>query len=225
MSLNVFIIIPAYNEASVIGDVIDGLLPLAHTIVVVDDGSKDETAKAARRHGAVVLSHCTNIGQGAALQTGIEYARLCNADVVVTFDADGQHQPVDIPVLLNALERKNVDVVLGSRFLGAAHGLRRFRKMLLKLMVQYTNITAGMRLTDAHNGLRALRMATTGRISIKQNRMAHASELLQQIAKYKLRYVEVPCTIIYTPYSLAKGQKLSNSINILADLFLRRLHK
>lgn len=223
--MKVFIIIPAYNEADAIGEVIYELLPLKHPIVVIDDGSQDGTADIARRHGAVVLSHCVNLGQGAALQTGIDYACRCHADVIVTFDADGQHQPSDIPLLLDTLESKGADVVLGSRFLGHAHGLHPVRKMLLRLMVHYTNFTTGLQLTDVHNGLRALRVATTQNIQLRQNRMAHASELLQQIAKYKLRYVEVPCIIVYTSYSLTKGQKLSHSMHIVADLLIRRLHK
>jgi glycosyltransferase involved in cell wall biosynthesis len=172
-----------------------------------------------------VISHSINLGQGAALQTGIEYARAIGADVIVTFDADGQHQPSDIPALLAALEREGADIALGSRFLGRAEGIHWLRKCLLKLTARATRLTLGLRLTDVHNGLRALRVATTGRIELRQNRMAHASELLSQIAKYRLRYVEVPCTVVYTPYSLAKGQKLYHSINIFADLLLRRLHK
>ncbi len=222
----VCVIIPAYNEASTIGNVLSGLQALGYRTVLVDDGSKDATAEIARKAGATVLSHCVNLGQGAALQTGIEYVRQQGiADVVVTFDADGQHQAADIPILLNALERTSADIALGSRFLGQAEGIHRLRKLLLKLMVRYTNLTTGLKLTDVHNGLRAMRVKATKSIVLKQNRMAHASELLHQIARHRLRYVEAPCTVRYTPYSLAKGQKLSHSAYIFADLILRRLHK
>lgn len=220
-----FILIPAYNEAQLIGEVIAGLAPLGHRMVVIDDGSRDGTAQAAQAKGAMVLRHCVNLGQGAALQTGLDYARAHGAHTVVTFDADGQHVPADITRLLEMLEAHNADVVLGSRFLGEARNIRWLRKTLLRLMVHYTNATTGLKLTDVHNGLRALRVDTTRAIQLKQNRMAHASELLQQIARHKLRYTEIPCTIIYTPYSLAKGQKLYHAVYILADLLMRRMHK
>lgn len=220
-----FIIIPAYNEASIIGRVISELKSYHYTVVVIDDNSTDNTASAAREHGAIVLSHCINLGQGAALQTGFEYARQCNADVMVTFDADGQHLASEISLLLNALEENNADIALGSRFLGEARNISATRRSVLQLIVHYTNFTTGLKLTDAHNGFRALRVATTRSINLKQGRMAHASELLQHIAANKLRYVEVPVTIIYTPYSIAKGQKLIQGIEILADLFLGRLKR
>jgi glycosyltransferase involved in cell wall biosynthesis len=111
--MKVLIIIPAYNEASAIGHVIAGLSPLQHTLVVVNDGSHDDTAAIAARHGATVLTHCVNLGQGAALQTGIEYARQCRADIIVTFDADNQHKPSDIPVLLDAMQTSGARLLLG----------------------------------------------------------------------------------------------------------------
>jgi len=224
--MKIFIIIAAYNEARAIGNVIHELLPLNHTIVVVNDGSRDDTAAIARRSGATVLTHCMNLGQGAALQTGIEYARKRRADIIVTFDADGQHLVSDIASLLSALDNENVDIVLGSRFLGKKHyGMPVMRRMLLKLGVHYTNMTTELKLTDIHNGLRAFKVEPTRCIRLKQSRMAHASELLQQVAKFKLRYREVPCTILYSPYSLSKGQRLPQLVNVLADLLIGRLRK
>lgn len=223
--MKILILIPAYNESSTIAGVIASLLPLGHTILIIDDGSNDNTADLAHKAGATVISHCINLGQGAALQTGLEYARKAHADIVITFDADGQHHPADIALLLEAMHTKNADIVLGSRFLGEARNISWIKKIILKLMVHYINTTTSLRITDAHNGLRALRVATTHNIQLKQNRMAHASELLQQIEKYHLRYAEIPCTITYTPYSVSKGQKISHSMNILADLFIGRLHK
>ncbi|MBY0406964.1 MAG: glycosyltransferase family 2 protein, partial [Rickettsiales bacterium] len=143
--MKVFIIIPAYNEAASIGDVLRSLAPLGHRLVVVDDCSQDATAEMAQKGGAMVFSHCVNLGQGAALQTGFAYARQAGAEVIVTFDADGQHRPEDIAPLLEALENKQADVVLGSRFLGRAEGIFWLRKTLLKWMVHYTNITTGLR--------------------------------------------------------------------------------
>lgn len=223
--VRVFILIPAYREAQVIGDVIRNLHPLKHTVVVINDGSPDNTADVARAAGAIVLTHCMNLGQGAALQTGLEYARRQRADRVVTFDADGQHSPDDVTALLHAMDEKDVDIALGSRFLGKAPGIGWLRKLILKLAVIYTNLSTGLRLTDTHNGLRALGATAIDCIQLKQNRMAHASELLQQVAEHRLRYTEVPCTITYTPYSVAKGQKLFNAVNILTDQTIGKLHK
>jgi len=221
--MSIYILIPAYNEAETISSVIAGLIPLGHRIVVINDASKDTTAAIARNAGATVLSHCVNLGQGAALQTGMEYARSKGAEVIITFDADGQHQPSDIARLLDALQ--DADIALGSRFLGEALGIHPVRRLVLKLMTHYTNFMTGLTLTDVHNGLRAMKVSAIRSINLKQNRMAHASEILSQVAQHKLRCKEVPCTIIYTPYSRAKGQKLFHAIHIFADLLLQRLYR
>lgn len=223
--MQTLIIVPAYNEASVIGSVITDIKQLGYEVVVVDDGSEDITFDNAYRAGAILLRHCVNLGQGAALQTGIDYARRSGVDIVVTFDADGQHNVSDIPKLLQALQDNNVDIVLGSRFLGDAVEIPTTRRLLLKLALFYTKVTTGLNLTDVHNGLRAFKVQACSQIHLKQNRMAHASEILHYIVKYKLRYMEVPCTVRYTPYSLVKGQRNLHSLGVLAELLIRRLHK
>lgn len=215
----VWIIVPAYNEGQVIGGVLSELCTQFQNIVVVDDCSSDNTNDEARRFPVHFLSHPINLGQGAALQTGISYALQNGAEQIVTFDSDGQHCVSDIPRLIQSLER--FDVVLGSRFLeeGLAEKLPSKRRVLLKCATWYTRLSTGLRLTDTHNGLRAFSRKAAQRIVITQNRMAHASQILQLIALNKLSYVEVPVTIKYTDYSLAKGQKMSNSFNILWDSF------
>jgi glycosyltransferase involved in cell wall biosynthesis len=185
----------------------------------VDDGSADATASAALAAGAVVLSHAVNAGQGAALQTGIDYALARGAAYVATFDADGQHQVEDLVTMLAALQVGTHDIALGSRFLGHAEGLPFVRRCVLKAAVRFTNLTTGLRLTDAHNGLRVMTAAAARRLHIHQDGMAHASELIEQVGRLGLRYVEVPVTISYSDYSKAKGQRLSNSFLILRDLF------
>jgi len=193
--------------------------------VLVDDGSSDATAEVAERVGAVVVRHPVNLGQGAALQTGIEFALRKGADVIVTFDADGQHRATDIAGLVDALARHSVDYALGSRFLGGATDLPPVRRRLLKAATWFTRITSGLSLTDTHNGLRAMTRRGASAIRLRQNRMAHASEFLYQIAASELKYVEVPVTIEYSAYSLAKGQKLGDALSILVDLLARRLHR
>lgn len=220
-----WVVVAAYNEGPVIGEVIAGLKEHAVNVVVVDDGSVDETSVTARRAGAVVVQHPINLGQGAALQTGIEFALRRGAQSIVTFDADGQHLASDVPVLLSELARANADIACGSRFLGRAVNLSLPRRAILKLATMFTFFTTGLQMTDAHNGLRAMTRSCAMRINIRQNRMAHASELIAEIARLKLKFIEVPVTIRYSAYSLQKGQKLSNSINIVMDLIARGLYR
>lgn len=221
----VTVIIAAYNEAPVIASVVADLQRAGWPVVVVDDGSRDETEALARQAGAKVVTHPVNLGQGAALQTGLDYALAHGADIIVTFDADGQHRAADIPRLIEALHMRGADYALGSRFLGSAIDLPAKRRLLLRAATLFTRLTTGLALTDTHNGLRAMTRRGASRIRLKQNRMAHASEILHQIAQSGLACVEVPVTIEYSSYSLAKGQRLSDSLAILIDLFARRLHR
>jgi polyprenyl-phospho-N-acetylgalactosaminyl synthase len=221
---DVWVVIAAYNEARAIGLVLAGLAGLPYRVLVVDDGSTDGTAHIAGHAGVEVLSHPINLGQGAALQTGIDYALLRGASHVVTFDADGQHRPEDIAALLTALAANDADFALGSRFRGGAIDLPALRRLMLRAATWFTRRTTGLDITDVHNGLRAMTRRGAGRLRLRQNRMAHASEILHQIAASGLRYVEAPVTIQYSRYSLAKGQRASEFVVILLDLFAQRLH-
>lgn len=221
----IWVIIPAFNEGEVIREVVSGLLSHYRNVVVVDDCSLDATRAEALAGGAIVLRHPINLGQGAALQTGLDYAIAQGAEYLVTFDADGQHRVEDIKVLLDVQEKTNADIVVGSRFLGGTENLPPLRKFVLKLAVRFTRITSGLNLTDAHNGLRLLTRRAATVIKIKQNRMSHASEIMDQISGKGLSIAEAPVTIVYTEYSLSKGQKLSNAFNIVAELIVGRLMK
>jgi glycosyltransferase involved in cell wall biosynthesis len=217
-----WVIIPLYNEEQVIGDVIKDVRTVFPHVVCVDDGSTDGSADAAATAGATVVRHPFNLGQGAALQTGVLYA-LADPSMryVVTFDADGQHQIADAVGMVERLRAGEADVVFGSRFLDERTKPNFAKKVVLRAAVGYTNMTTRTRLTDAHNGLRAMSRHVVAQLDITQNRMAHASELVAQIGASKASYVEHPVHILYTDYSKAKGQSLWNSINILADLILR----
>jgi glycosyltransferase involved in cell wall biosynthesis len=219
----VWVVIAAYNEASVIARVVSEVKRRGYTVVVVDDGSSDGTAEAAAAH--VLIRHPVNLGQGAALQTGIDFALERGADVIVTFDADGQHRAADIEKLVQAIRIANVDFALGSRFLGCADGMPVGRRVLLKAATLFTQLTTGLRISDTHNGLRAMTRRGARVIRLRQNRMAHASELLSQIAVSGLGYIEVPVSIEYSAYSLAKGQTMGDALMILLDLFARRLYR
>jgi glycosyltransferase involved in cell wall biosynthesis len=222
---NLWVICAAYNEATTIGRVVADLRGSGYRVVAVDDGSRDGTRHIAAAAGADVVVHPVNLGQGAALQTGIDYALAQGADILVTFDADGQHRVADIPILVEALRRERADFALGSRFLGQTYNLPRLRRWVLYAATIFTRLTTGLRLTDAHNGLRALTRTGAAAIRLRQNRMAHASEILVEIAQSGLAYVEVPVTIEYTAYSLAKGQRIGDSITILLDLFAQELYR
>jgi glycosyltransferase involved in cell wall biosynthesis len=215
----VWVVMAAYNEASVIAETIRELVPRFPNVVVVDDGSRDATYARARETGVHVVRHPINLGQGAALQTGIRYALRRGAGYVVTFDADGQHDVEDLPRMFSVLHERGADIVLGSRFLGSTTGMPAARRMMLKGAVFFTNFTAGVKLTDAHNGLRFMTAEAAARFNITQNGMAHASEFIEQIGRLKLDYIEVPVHIRYTEYSLGKGQRLSNALRILGELF------
>jgi glycosyltransferase involved in cell wall biosynthesis len=220
----VWVVIPAYNEAQVLKEVLGELRDYnrSYNIVLVDDGSSDETASVASGFDVHILRHPVNLGQGAAIATGIEYALQERADIVVTFDADGQMSAEDIGAVVNEVLKDGVDVALGSRFLTAQpKGMPRMKKIGLKLATMLTRISTGLKITDTHNGLKAFKAEVLRKIVITQNRMAHASEILSEIARNKLTYREVPVTISYTDYSKAKGQSIFNTINILYELFTR----
>ena len=222
-SSGVWIVIPAYNEAAVFADVVAEAMRSGHRVVVVDDGSTDATAKIAALAGAAVVRHPVNLGQGAALQTGLTFALAQAADVIVTFDADGQHRIEDVARLLDALAAHQAEFALGSRASGEARNITGSRRLLLRAATLFTRLTTGLEVTDTHNGLRALTRRGARCIRLRQNRMAHASEILDQIAASGLKYVEVPVSIEYSRYSLAKGQRSTDAIDILLDWCVGRL--
>ena len=219
----IIVVIAAFNEADVIGPVVRDIRQSYPNVVVVDDGSSDGTAACALASGAVILRHPVNLGQGAALQTGITYALARGGEFVVTFDADGQHACADIARMVRALIENDAEVALGSRFLGKAVGISTARRMLLRLAVLFTRLTTGLKVTDTHNGLRVFTRAAARKVKITQNRMAHASELLDQVARHKMSYVEVAVTISYTNHSRAKGQTILGAADIFGDLVLGKL--
>lgn len=220
-----WVVVPAYNESAVIAATLGGLLPSFGNVVVVDDCSTDGSGAIAHSSGAHVARHSVNLGAGAAIATGIAYALRQGAEEIVTFDADGQHSVDDAKSMVHRLREGDVDVVLASRFLGRAEGITVASRTLLRLAVLFTKATTGLALTDTHNGLKVFSRHAALSIRIRQNRMAHCSEILDQIAEQKLRAVEVPCTIVYTDYSRRKGQRWTGAFAILADLFARKLYR
>jgi glycosyltransferase involved in cell wall biosynthesis len=216
-----WVVVPLYREETVIASVLEGLGTRFANVVCVDDGSPDDSAARAAAAGAVVVRHGVNLGQGAALQTGISYALRDEAmRSVVTFDADGQHRVEDADAMVRRLEREDLDVVFGSRFLDDRTELDRVRRVVLRAATVYTNATTKVPLTDAHNGLRVLSRRAARTLRLKHDRMAHATEIVQQVGRSDLRWAEHPVQILYTEYSRSKGQSLLNGVNILVDTLL-----
>lgn len=222
---SVALVIAAYNEGEVIRGVIEEARRAFPDVIVVDDGSRDGTGVAALAAGATLLTHPINLGQGAALQTGLEYAVSRGHGYIATFDADGQHDVADVRAMVETLERTGKQVALGSRFIEHGASVPMLRRWLLHAATLFTRVTTGLDVSDAHNGLRVLRADAARTIRLRQNRMAHASEILEEIGRHRLSYVEVPVHIRYTDYSMAKGQSGFGAFNILLDLFLARLRK
>ncbi|MFH1376303.1 MAG: glycosyltransferase family 2 protein [Candidatus Woesearchaeota archaeon] len=220
------IIIPAFNEEKAIADVIKDLKSHDyHNILVIDDGSKDRTAEIAKENGAKVIKHIINRGQGAALQTGHEYALKNGAETIVHFDADGQFIAKDIESMLSAINN-GYEIVLGSRFLDKKPiNIPLEKKIILKAGRLFTKIFSNISLSDTHNGFRAIKREALTKIKITQDGMAHASEIIDLIKKNNLKYKEVPVTVIYSEYALSKGQSIFNSLRIAFKLLIRKLTK
>lgn len=216
------VVVPAYNEGAMIGTVAAALVSRGFDVVVVDDASSDDTASRAAAAGATALRHIINRGQGAALATGIAHALARRAEFVVTFDADGQHDSDEIFKLLEPLAGGNFDVALGSRFLRANSTIPPGRRLLLRAAILFTRAASGLPVTDTHNGLRAMTARAASLIRIRQDRMAHASEILDEIRDHGLRWCEVPVTITYTEYSRRKGQSHLGLFRILVDYIFGR---
>jgi glycosyltransferase involved in cell wall biosynthesis len=220
------VVVPAFNEAEVIGDVLAGLGELPCTVVVVDDGSSDGTFEACLPHPVGLLRHSCNLGQGAAIMTGVRYSLTqLEPQFVVTFDADGQHKPADVGRLVGALTAGNCDIALGTRFARPSDmaEVPRPRRLLLRAGVVMTRLSTGLPLTDTHNGLRAFTARAASHLALRQKGMAHASEILAAVRREGWRWCEVPVTVSYTAHSIGKGQHGVGVLDIIWDLVRERL--
>ncbi len=221
---NTYIVIAAYNEEKAIADVLKGLKKEGYqNIVVVDDGSRDKTAEAAEACKVDVLRHVINRGQGAALKTGIDYALEQGAEIIVTFDADGQFLTSDIKKMVDPVADGAVDITIGSRFLGKTKNIPLLKKIALKLGKVFINLMYDISVTDSQNGFRALSRNAAQKIEITADRMEHTSEILGEIAKKHLRFAEVPVTVIYSDYSIQKGQGWTRMFHIGTRVLFRKL--
>ncbi len=226
---DVWIVVPAFNEAAVIGEVVADLRSVFDHVVCVDDGSVDGTGEIALRAGAHLLRHPINLGQGAAIQTGVEYARKQpGAKVFATFDADGQHRIKDVAAMIDRLAAGDVDVVIGTRFARAPASLASpasqpplLKRIVLRTAARLSPRGRRLGLTDTNNGLRVFNKKVADGLDITMSGMSHANEFVMLIAENDWRVVEEPIEVLYTEYSKSKGQPLLNGVNIIFDGFLR----
>jgi glycosyltransferase involved in cell wall biosynthesis len=231
------IVIPCFNEASKIAETVAPLISAGYTVVVADDGSTDGTDAVLRALPVIHLRHAVNLGAGAATETGLEWARRAfesggalrldgaGAEIVVTMDADGQHDWRQIPEMIRPIQEGRADIVFGSRFLRPEDiaEIPAGRRRLLRLATAFGALTSGLRFSDTHNGFRALSRTALEKIRLRQPGYAFCSEIIDETARLGLRWTEVPVTVLYTEYSRRKGQSAWNAINIMIDLLLRKV--
>jgi len=222
----IFVIIPCYNEATVVRNTVTEVVEQGYKVVVVDDCSVDSSKKQLQGLKLYYLRHRTNMGQGAALQTGIEFAKKKGAKYFVTFDADGQHDCRDIPVMVEVLQKNRSDIVFGSRFLpGAQTNISGARSFVLNVARYVNYLVSGILLSDAYNGLRVFNAKAAGFLKITENKMAHATEIQLLVAKNKLSYSEFPNNIQYNEYTKRKGLRNIDGLKIVFEILLFKIFR
>lgn len=219
---DVWIVVPAFNEAGAIGDVIADLRTVFDHVVCVDDGSDDDTGDIALRAGAHLVRHPVNLGQGAAIQTGVEYARRQpGAQVFATFDGDGQHRVKDVVAMVDRLVGGDVDIIMGTRFGPGVGKPPLLKRLVLRTAARLSPRGRRLGLTDTNNGLRVFNKTVADGLDITMSGMSHANEFIMLVAENHWRVTEEPVEVLYTEYSKSKGQPLLNGVNIIFDGFLR----
>ena len=218
--MKTFVVIAAYNEEAHVRSVVRDVKTRGYDVVVVDDGSADGTAREAELAGATVLRSPINRGQGSALRTGINHALETGAEVIVTYDADGQFVADEIASLIEPIERGDADVVLGSRYLDReAVNLSAQKRLAHTLGRIWTWLFSGRWYSDPQCGLRAMNASAARTIRITIDRYTHASEILDEIARHRLRVREVPVTVIYH----RRGQSSLAAITIGVRMLIRKV--
>jgi len=227
-ALRVCIVIPAFNESLVIGNVITDIIqsfkatPYFVEVVVIDDGSKDDTAIVAKKSGATVVSHILNMGAGGATATGLSYAEQNNYDIACTMDADGQHNSEDVLEGVHQIIRREVDLLIGSRLINS-QGMSKVKVLGNKGLSFVTYLLFGINSTDSQSGLRVYSRKALEQLRWKTSGYEFCSEMLWRAKQLNLIIEEFPAKAIYTDYSIRKGQNNWNAINIVNSLLKRRI--
>lgn len=216
------VVIPAYNEADRVPDVIAGVLARVDVVIVVDDGSSDATGVVAKEAGAIVITHPLNCGAGAATMTGIEAARKMNAEIVVTIDADGQHSPSDIPAILEPIQKNAADLVIGSRFFrGSKNSIPLIRKLFNGIGNIFTFVVTGSLVSDSQSGFKAFGPRALQNIQLHLSGFEFCTEIIRESVQHKWRTKEIPIKVTYSEYTLAKGQSFSRGVITACKILLR----
>lgn len=217
---SIFIVVPAYNEALVIENTICSLKEYFNNIIVVNDGSTDETFNILNNLDIKIINHPINIGVGGAFQTGFKYILENHINCVgaITFDADGQHKVRDAIQIANELINTEYEIIFGSRFLGYESKIPFIKRLVLRLVTSITSFFTGVVLTDAHNGLKGFKISAINKINIKLDGYAYETELIRQVSEKSISYKELPTDIEYSDYSKKKGQNILNGFIIIEDL-------
>lgn len=220
--MKTFVILPAYNEARRIGQVLQDLSALPYEVVIVDDASNDDTYKIASKYKVDLLQHKVNRGQGAALQTGNNYALSQGADIIVHFDADGQFLAEEIKDIIQPLLTGEADIVFGSRFLSKKSHIPWLKEKIYFPLARLVNrLLLGIKSSDPQSGFRAMTRATAKQIEIVNDEYAHCSEIIAKAFAHNLRIKEVPMTVIYRDF----GQGFGGGIKILKDILISKISK
>ncbi len=223
---NIYVVIPAFNEGAVLQKTISELKRKFKNVIVVDDGSDDKTREIMENSGVIPIHHPINMGQGASINSGFNFVKnIKSVEAVITFDADGQHASEDAIAFAKEIKNCSEEVILGSRFLKHEKNIPFMKRFALKFVIKITNIILGMKLTDTHNGLKAIKIDAIKKIDIKIDNYAFESEMLTQISKLNMSYKELPTDIIYTNYSKKKGQSLRNGLRVIESLILLFFNK
>lgn len=220
--MKLFCVVPAFNEEKNIKSIIDEVRPLVDVLVIVDDGSTDKTADLANRSGVVLLKHIINRGQGAALRTGTAYSLNNGADIIVHFDADGQFLSRDIEKITAPIKNGAAQVVFGSRFLNSqdSSGMPWLKKYFIMPLAKAANqVFFNLNLTDPQSGFRAMSAEAARRISWRQDRMAHCSEIMLAVKNHNFKVKEIPVKVIYHNF----GQSFFGGLRILKELLFALL--
>ena len=219
----IYILVPVFNEEKKIKSVVSELQKVFKNIIVVNDGSSDASQEILESLDVTVLNHSINLGQGAAISTGFKYIQdLNNAEAVVTFDADGQHSIEDAKAFAKEIILCDEEIIFGSRFIRNKANIPFIKKIALSIVVMFTNRLSRINLSDAHNGLKAIKKDSLKKIDITIDGFGFESQIIHQVSKKNITYKEMPTNTIYTSYSKNKGQKLINGLIILEDLFKSR---
>lgn len=226
----VCVVVPAYNEATVIGEVVKSAREVflkskkAYDIdiVVVNDGSKDKTANEAKKGGAIVINHILNSGAGSATLTGLAYARQHNYDIAATMDADGQHAPDDVLEGIKSIDQGNADLLIGSRLIDS-RGMSKIKVLGNKGLSLFTYLLFGINVTDSQSGLRIFSRRAIDGLQWKSTGYEFCSEMIWRAKQARMSVSEYPIKAIYTDYSRAKGQNNWNAINIVKRLCKQRI--